>query len=70
MKILDDTLKVNGKYSQKRLMTFTSFWIAVAYAFTPIAIPNFVVNEFVFVGFIAGGGWSLLRTQKKNENID
>jgi hypothetical protein len=79
MKILKDTITVNGKYSQKRIMTFTSFWVATIYAFSPIIIHIitetfnlkpfiFEVQEFVFIGFIGAGGWSLLRTQKKNEN--
>jgi hypothetical protein len=68
MKILKDTITVNGKYSQKRIMTFTSFWVATVYAFIPLFIPDFDVKEFVFIGFIGAGGWSLLRTQKKNEN--
>lgn len=67
--LINDTLKVNGKWSQKRLMTFSSFWVAVVYAYVPMLLPNFVVNEFVFMGFLGAGGWSLLRTQKKNENI-
>jgi hypothetical protein len=69
MKIISDTLKVNDKFSQKRIMTFTSFWIATVYAFLPLFKPNFEVKEFVFLGFIGAGGWSLLRTQKQNENI-
>ena len=69
MQLINDTLKVNGKWSQKRLMTFSSFWVAVVYVFTPAVIHNFEVKEFVFVGFICGGGWALFRTQKKNENI-
>jgi hypothetical protein len=70
MKILTDTLKVNGKWSQKRLMTFSAFWIAIAYAFTPLFVPNFDVKEFVFLGILATGGFSLYRTQKTNENIN
>jgi len=69
MKILTDTLTVNGKYSQKRIMTFSSFFVATIYAFLPTIILNFDVKEFVFLGFIGAGGWSLLRTQKQNENI-
>jgi hypothetical protein len=68
MKILKDTLTVNDKWSQKRIMTFTSFWIATFYAFMPIFVKGFDVKEFVFIGFIGAGGWSLLRTQKANEN--
>lgn len=66
--ILQDTLKVNGKWSQKRVQTFTCFWVATIYAFIPTILPNFDVKEFVFLGFIGAGGWSLLRTQKVNEN--
>jgi hypothetical protein len=68
VKILKDTITVNGKYSQKRIMTFTSFWVATIYAFMPLFITDFDVKEFVFIGFIGAGGWSLLRTQKRNEN--
>lgn len=67
MKLINDTLQNNGKYSQKRIMTFTSFWVATIYAFLP-AFIDFDVKEFVFLGFIGAGGWSLLRTQKVNEN--
>lgn len=69
IQLINDTLKVNCKWSQKRLLTFSSFWVAVVYAYIPVFIPTFVVNEFVFMGFLGAGGWSLLRTQKKNENI-
>jgi hypothetical protein len=68
MKLLKDTLTVNGKWSQKRIMTFSSFWVATVYAFLP-AFIDFEVKEFVFLGFVGAGGWSLLRTQKVNENI-
>lgn len=68
MKVLKDTLTVNNKWSQKRIMTFTSFWVATVYAFMPLFVPSFDVKEFVFIGFIGAGGWSLLRTQKQNEN--
>ena len=69
MKIINDTLKQNGKYSIHRLGVFSSFWVAVIYAFTPLAFPTFEVKEFVFIGFIGGGGWALFRAKKKNENI-
>jgi len=69
MKVLKDTLVVNGKWSQKRIMTFTSFWVATIYAFLPLFVADFDVKEFVFLGFIGAGGWSLLRTQKQNENV-
>jgi len=69
MKMLTDTLTVNGKWSQKRLMTFSSFFIATVYAFLPLIDSHFDVKEFVFLGFLGAGGFSLFRTQKTNENI-
>lgn len=68
MKLLTDTLKSNGKWSQKRLMTFSSFFIATTYAFMPLVNNKFEVKEFVFLGFLGAGGFSLFRTQKQNEN--
>ena len=70
MKILKDTLMVKGKFSEKRVQTFSAFWIATIYAFIPLFVPTFDVKEFVFIGFIGAGSWSLYRTQKKNENIN
>jgi hypothetical protein len=69
MKIFTDTLKSNGKWSQKRLMTFSSFFVATIYAFLPLFNSKFDVKEFVFLGFLGAGGFSLFRTQKINENI-
>ena len=69
MRILKDTLTANGKWSQKRLMTFSSFFIASIYAFLPMFDNKFDVKEFVFLGFLGAGGFSLFRTQKQNENI-
>ena len=68
MKILVDTLMNKGKFSQKRIMTFSSFFVATIYAFLPTFIKDFDVKEFVFIGFMASGGFSLYRTQKTNEN--
>lgn len=70
MKILIDTLQVNGKWSQKRLLTFSSFFVATIYAFIPIFIPNFDVKDFIFLGFLTVGGFSIYRTQKPNENTN
>ena len=39
--LINDTLKANNKWSQKRLMTFSSFFVASIYAFIPIFLPNF-----------------------------
>ena len=67
-KILEDTLKVNGKWSQKRIMAFSSFWVATIYAFIPAFVVGFDVKEFVFLGFIGGGAYAIFRAQKPNEN--
>jgi hypothetical protein len=50
-------------------MTFSSFFIATIYAFLPLFNSKFDVKEFVFLGFLGAGGFSLFRTQKINENI-
>jgi hypothetical protein len=68
MKIIKETLQNKGKWSQKRLMTFSSFFVATIYAFLPVFM-TFDVKEFVFIGFLSVGGFSLYRTQKTNENI-
>lgn len=68
MKILTDTMQVNGKWSQKRVMVFSSFFVATLYAFMPSILPTFDVKEFVFLGFVGAGGYGLYRVQKKNEN--
>ena len=69
MKILNDTLKDHsGNWSQKRLLTFSSFFVATLYAFMPFFVSTFDVKEFVFLGFLGVGGFSIYRTQKLNEN--
>lgn len=68
IKILSDTIIVNGKYSQKRILTYVSFLTATIYAFLPLVAKEFVVNEFVFVGFLGIGGFTIFRTQKVNQN--
>lgn len=68
MKIIKDTLQNNGKWSQKRLLTFSTFFVAVIYVFAPLVKESFDVKEFVFLGFLGAGGFSLFRTQKQNEN--
>ena len=69
MKIIKDTLQNKSKWSQKRIMTFSTFFIATIYAFLPLVKDGFDVKEFVFIGFMTAGGFSLYRTQKTNENI-
>jgi len=67
MKMIRDTMMINGRWSQKRIMIFSSFWIATLYAFTPLVAPKFEVHEFVFLGFIGGGAYAVFRAQKRDE---
>lgn len=66
-KIIKDTMMINGRWSQKRIMVFSSFWIATIYAFIPAFLPSFDVKEFVFLGFIGGGAYAVFRAQKPDE---
>jgi len=67
-KIMLDTLTINGRYSQKRILAFSSFIVATIYAFMPLIVKAFDVKEFVFAGFLAIGGFTIFRIQKTNEN--
>ena len=67
-KLIKDTLQTNGVWSQKRLMTTFSFITATIYGFVPVFLPKFDVKEFVFLGFLGLGGFTIYRTQKPNEN--
>ena len=69
MKIVNDTLKENGKWSIKRISAFTAFWIATVYAFCPLFFPTFVVHEFVFWGFVTYSATGILGTVW-NKKID
>jgi hypothetical protein len=69
MKLINDTLKVNGKWSIKRLAGISGFYFAVIYAFIPIWLPMFVVHEFVFWGFITFGA-SAIGMTVWNKKID
>lgn len=78
---LFDTLKdpKTQKFSQKRLASFTAFWVAVIYAFSPLftSVVNclfgcnvqFEVLEFVFWGFITYSGTAIGMTVW-NKKID
>lgn len=66
MKIIKDTLQTDGVWSQKKIQTFTSFYVAVFYAFMPILIPTFQVNEVMFLGFLTAGGYAIYQRQKEN----
>jgi len=68
IQIWNDTLKVNGKYSQKRVMVYSSFFSSFFYAHIPLFCQTFEVREFVFLGFLGTGGFSIFRLQKTNQN--
>lgn len=68
MKLLNDTIQVNGKYSQKRILTYLSFISSFLYGFIPIFDKTFETKEFIFLGFLGMGSFSLFRTQKLNDN--
>jgi hypothetical protein len=51
-KFLGDLLKTSGKWSFKRVTAFYVLNIAIVYAFLPIIINTFTVQEFVFWGFL------------------
>jgi hypothetical protein len=65
--LINDTLRPKGKFEQKRVNTFSAFWSALCYAFLPAFIPAFEVKEFVFLGFLAIGGYSILNIRKEKE---
>ena len=51
-KFIEDILKSNGKWSFKRTTAFYVLNISIIYAFLPIVIKTFTVQEFVFWGFL------------------
>jgi len=67
--LLKDTLKEKNKWSQKRIMSFLSFFVATVYAFAPMFSSDFEVKEFVFLGFLGIGGFTIYRTQRPNTDI-
>jgi hypothetical protein len=65
IKVLRDTLTNDGVWSQKKIQTFTSFYVAALYAFMPALMPTFQVNEVIFLGFLTAGGYAIYQTQKQ-----
>jgi len=57
-KLIAETLQPNGKWSMKRIGAFTSFWIAIVYAFAPI-FAVIEIKEFVFVGLLTYSATSI-----------
>jgi hypothetical protein len=50
-------------------MSFLSFVVATLYGFTPVFFKDFEVKEFVFLGFLGLGGFTIYRTQKPNMDV-
>ena len=72
MKLINDTLKINGRYAHKRIMAFACFHCMLLYVFAPILYPTFEVKEFVVIGFLAFAGACLgidLQQQIKSNNF-
>ena len=65
-KIWNDTLRPKGSYEQKRVMSFSSFFLGSIYAFIPIVVPNFEVKDFVVWAFfsLAGGSAFIVMREK------
>ncbi len=55
-KFAEDLLKTCGKWSFKRVTALYVLNVAIGYAFLPIFIPTFNVQEFVFWGFLTYSG--------------
>ena len=71
MKLIDDTLKINGRFAHKRVMAFVSFHAMIIYVFLPIAFPTLDVKEFVVCFFLGFAGACLgidLNQQKLSNN--
>lgn len=56
MKFIEDLLKTAGKWSFKRVTALYVLNVAIIYAFLPILLPTFNVQEFVFWGFLTYSG--------------
>jgi hypothetical protein len=59
MKFIDDLLKERGKWSFKRVTALHSLNAAMFYAFVPLIVSTFIVQEFVFWGFLTYSGTML-----------
>jgi hypothetical protein len=56
MKLINDTLKINGRYAHKRIMAFVSFHSMIVYVFLPVVFPLIDVKEFVVCFFLGYSG--------------
>ncbi len=55
-KFIEDLLKTYNKWSFKRVTAMYSLNVAIIYAFIPIVVSTFIVQEFVFWGFLTYSG--------------
>ena len=72
MKLINDTLKIHGKWAHKRLMAFVSFHSMIVYVFLPLIFPLIDVKEFVVCFFLGYSGACLgidLQQQIKSNNF-
>lgn len=72
MKLINDTLKINGRYAHKRVMAFVSFHSMIVYVFLPVLFPLIDVKEFVVCFFLGYSGACLgidLQQQIKSNNF-
>lgn len=71
MKLINDILKINGRFAHKRVIAFASFISMVIYVFLPVFFPIIDVKEFVvcfFLGYSAGCLGIDLQQQIKSSN--
>lgn len=74
MKIIDDLLKTNGKFSYKKVTSLYILNVAIIYAFIPLIFPKFTVLEFVFASLLGYSaimvGVGSIEKFKLNKNDD
>lgn len=81
MKIFESlTDSKTGRFSLKRLAIFSSFYFAVAYAFTPILFAlincffgrelNFEPKEFIFLALLGYSGYQTNQTVKDKNTAE
>jgi hypothetical protein len=73
-KIINETLKTNGKWSMKRISAFCAFWGAILYEVGALILSTFfnhvTSKEYVFQGLLTWAGVVILGSiaDKKFEN--
>lgn len=69
MKFIEDLLKTEGKWSYKRITAMYVLNISILYAFIPLFVDDFDVQEFVFWGFITYSGTMIGMVLRQKETI-